>query len=60
MRGHEVGEGRADGAGADGVFAGEDGDGAAFQVRGAEVFPAATAGRRPPLRPLAWAARNPS
>jgi hypothetical protein len=60
--GQEVGDGRADGAAADPVLAGKGGDGAPFQVRGAYVVGprGRTAGRRPPLLPLASAARSPS
>ncbi|MFG2895195.1 hypothetical protein [Streptomyces sp. NPDC048248] len=60
--GHEVGDGGADRAAADAVLPGEGGDGAAFQVRGAYVggLRGRHGGRRPPLLPLASAARSPS
>ncbi|MGK4904506.1 hypothetical protein [Streptomyces albus] len=54
--------GGADGAAADAVVAGEGGDGAALQAGRADGggLAAGTAGRRPPLLPLASAARRPS
>ncbi|NEC86405.1 hypothetical protein [Streptomyces sp. SID12501] len=60
--GHEVGDGGADGAATDVVFAGEAGDGLAVQVRGAHgVGSLGLDGcASPPLLPFASAARSPS